>query len=248
MEAVLLVLAAAAGAGALWWHQARPPRALATAFEPEAEVALHVAGHEAQTRGHGLDSLHLLYGLVQDETITTALREGGYDPDALEDRVLAAMATMGPTHGILDEPDHVYGAAVHAAYAHGRKVSVRDLWANLADSKAAEILDAAGISHVAILFALCHGSEPGIDGGSTADVYVVLRNDDYTTREFVCDVLEGVFAFTVDDANIRMMETHNTGRAVIGRFTPAEARAKIQAVRDLAREHGFPLWIGVEPI
>ena len=244
----MLVLAAAAGAGALWWQQSRPQRALDTALDPDAEVALHVAGHEAQTRGHGLGSVHVLYGLVQDETITTALRHAGHDPDALEDRVLDAISMMGISHEILGEPDHVYGAAAHAAYVHGRKISVRDLWANLAGSKADGILEDAGISHVAILFKLCHGSEPAIDGGSTADVHVVLRNDDYTTREFVCDVLERIFAFEPDDANVRMMETHNTGRAVIGRFTPAEARAKIQEVRGLAREHGFPLWIGVEPI
>jgi ATP-dependent Clp protease adaptor protein ClpS len=247
VEAVLLVLAAAAGASALWWHQSRPQRALDTAFEPEAEVALHVAGHEAKTRGHGLGSLHLLYGLLQDETITNALREAEYDPDALEDRVLAAIAAVRPSDEIIDEPEHVYGAA-HAAHAHDRKVSVRDLWAHLGGSKAGQVLDAAGISHVKMLFQLCHGHEPAIDLGSPADVYIVLRNDDYTTREFVCDVLERVFAYSADDANIRMMETHTTGRAVIGRFTRAEARAKLQEVRDLARDHGFPLWIGAEPI
>jgi ATP-dependent Clp protease adaptor protein ClpS len=248
VEAVLLALAAAAGAGALWWHQARPRRALASAFEGDADVALHVAGHEARSRGQAIASVHLLYGLVQDEVITTALRDAGHDPDALEDRTLAALSTIKSADELTEEIDYVYGRALHSAYSHGRKVSCRDLWAYLAGSDAGALIDAAGIDHVAILFRLCHGAEPAIEAPPGADVHVVLRNDDYTTRDFVIDVLERVFTFNAGDANARMMQTHTEGRAVIGRFTPAEARAKIQEVRDLAREHGFPLWIGIEPI
>jgi ATP-dependent Clp protease adapter protein ClpS len=45
-----------------------------------------------------------------------------------------------------------------------------------------------------------------------------------------------------------MMQTHTEGRAVIGRFRPDDARAKIEDVRARARASGFPLWIGHEPI
>jgi ATP-dependent Clp protease adaptor protein ClpS len=248
VEAVLLALAAAAGAGALWWHQSRPRRALETAFEADADVALHVAGHEARSRGQAIASVHLLYGLVQDEVITGALRDAGHDPDALEDRTLAALAKIAPADELSEEIDYVYGRALHSAYSHGRKVSCRDLWAYLAGSDASALIDAAGISHVAVLFRLCHGGEPPSEGPAGADVHVVLRNDDYTTRDFVVDVLENIFTFDSEAANTRMMQTHTQGRAVLGRFTPAEARAKIQQVRDLAREHGLPLWIGIEPI
>jgi ATP-dependent Clp protease adaptor protein ClpS len=248
VEAVLLALAAAAGAGALWWTQSRPRRALESMFEPDADVALHVAGHEARSRGQAIASVHLLYGLVQDETITAALRDAGHDPEALEDRTLAALAEIAAHElTLVDEIEHVYGRAVHAAYAHGRKVSCRDLWAYLAGSRASGLVATAGISHVAILFRLCHGTEPAVELTTNADVHVVLRNDDYTTRDFVCEILERVFTFNAADANARMMQTHTSGRAVIGRFSPTEARAKIQEVRDLAREQGYPLWIGVEP-
>src|SRR5687768_5570243 len=78
VEAVLLALAAAAGAGALWWQQSRPRRfALDTVFEPDADVALHVASHEAQSRGQAVASLHVLYGLVQDEIGRASCRERG---------------------------------------------------------------------------------------------------------------------------------------------------------------------------
>ena len=45
-----------------------------------------------------------------------------------------------------------------------------------------------------------------------------------------------------------MMQTHTEGRAIVGRYRPAEARAKIEEARGRARAGGFPLWIGVEPI
>jgi ATP-dependent Clp protease adaptor protein ClpS len=252
VEAVLLALAAAAGASALWWHQSRPSRRLrelGSPFEADAEVALHVADHEARSRGQSLASIHLLYGLLQDETIASAVRDAGHDPDALEDRVLAALARL-PRSEPADEIDHVYGRALHSAGSAGRKVTCRDLWAYLADSTAATLLDRAEIRHVTILFRLCHGAEPTLDGAEQpgGTVHVVLRNDDYTTRDFVCHILETTFGFSAGDAHTRMMQTHEEGRAVLGRFVAAEAAAKVRQVRELAREHGFPLWIGIEPI
>jgi len=251
VDAVLLALAAAASAGALWWHQSRPARvraALESAFDGDAEVALHVAGHEARTRAQSISSIHMLYGLVQDETITSKLGEAGHDPGALEDRALAALDALPASNELTEEVDYVYGRAVYSANAAGRKATCVDLWAYLAGSQAAALIEASGISHVAILFRLVHGmTDPDIDvlGG---DVHVVLRNDDYTTRDFVCEILESVFTFNVTDAETRMMQTHTTGRAVVGRFAAPEARAKIGQVRDLARARGFPLWIGIEPI
>ena len=79
-------------------------------------------------------------------------------------------------------------------------------------------------------------------------MHVVLRNDDYTTQQFVCRVLEEVFELDEAAAHTRMLQTHTQGRAVVGRFRPDEARAKIEDVRGRAKAAGFPLWIGVEPI
>ena len=79
------------------------------------------------------------------------------------------------------------------------------------------------------------------------DVLIVLRNDHYTTQQFVCSMLRDVFALSDDQAHAVMMSTHTAGRAVIGRFPAAAARDRIEQARALARSHGFPLWIGVEP-
>lgn len=254
-----------AGFGAYWWRHMRPrqwraaPRDL---FTPEAEIALHVATHEATSRSQELSSLHVLYGLLQDETVTAAIATAGGNPDALEDRVLAALAAPvddARNHARTGAQDEVPDAAQNdaqwivghaAAVAHraGRKASCTDLWAFLGESRAGKLLDDAELDRGAALFALFHGGRaPEVTITDGRDVFVVLRNDHYTTQEFVCSVLRDVFALSESDASAIMLATHTAGRAVVGRFTAADARAKIGEARALARAHAFPLWIGVEP-
>ena len=235
-----------AGLGAYWWRHLRPRTRDHTRelFEPDAEVALHVAIHEASSRRQELSSLHVLYGLLQDEAVTAAIATAGGDPDALEDRVLAALAAPS-------DDDHGAGLAGRAAMIArhgGRRASCTDLWAALAGSHAARLIDDAKLDRGATLFALFHGGRaPDIALPDARDVLVVLRNDHYTTQQFVCTVLRDVFALPDARATEVMLATHTAGRAVIGRFTAADARDKIVRARDLARAEAFPLWIGVEP-
>ncbi len=276
MDAVYFALVAA-GMGALWWRHLRvqggplalraQPRALGTVFDADAEVVLHVAAHEARSRGEAMTSLHVLYGLLQDEQIGGALREIGADPSALEDKVLEAMDDKQPHEHARDErrdgndddehafddrsSEHdvhrVYGYAAQHATNAGRRATAVDLWAYLRGSTAAKIVGMTSVSRA--LFRLCHGSvEDTVRVEGSLDVHVVLRNDDYTTQQFVCSVLEEVFRLDAEAANVRMMQTHSEGRAIIGRFKPHDARTKIEEARGRARAGGFPLWIGVEPI
>ena len=250
MDAVYIALVAA-GMGAMWWRHLRPirARAIGSAFEPDAEISLHVAAHESRTRAQPLSSLHILYGLLQDETIMLGLRESTVDPEPLEDLVLAALDTptrAEPTES--EDAQRVYGrAAAHAHHAERRARCV-DLWAYLKGTDAAVLLETHAVDHTAILFRLFHGgNDPDAADPGTSDVYVVLRNDDYTTMELVCEVLEEVFGLSPGEARVRMLETHTEGRSVIGRFRASEAREKILEVRSRARTRGAPLWIGAEP-
>lgn len=255
MDPLALLVLAGAGLGAWWLHRyQRGPERLRLGgrgrYETDAEVALHVALHEGRARGHEwLSSLHLLYGLLQDEPVAAAIERSGGDPRALEDRVLAALDAHQVTPDSAQEAGWIVAYAAATSEGAGRGVSCTDLWAGLSRSEAegAALIDAAGVSRVAVLFRLSHGEEPAVADELTGDVHVVLRNDHYTTREFVCDVLEQVFALPPDEATTRMQTTHDRGRAVIGRYAVRDARAKVQEVRRLARERGFPLWIGVEP-
>lgn len=237
-----------AGFGAYWLRhmRARPRNLVRELFAPDAEVALHVARHEAEARGQELSSLHVLYGLLQDEAITQAIATAGGDADALEDRVLAALTTaVDNAHA---DAHAVVSRAAATAQRAGRLASCVDLWAFLGESHAARLVGQHKLSRSATLFALFHGGrEPAVTLADERDVFVVLRNDHYTTQQFVCGMLCEVFELSGAQAQATMLTTHTTGRAVIGRFTAAAARAKIGQARALASAEGFPLWIGVEP-
>jgi len=238
-----------AGFGAYWWRHMRPRwsrQAGHPLFTPEADIALHVAAHEATTRGQPLSSLHVLYGLLQDETVTAAITTAGGNPDTLEDRVLAALAA--PADPARQDEPWIVGNAAAIAHHAGRQVSCTDLWAFLSESHAARLLADAQLDRGAVLFTLFHGGrEPDVTLADGRDVFVVLRNDHYTTQAFVCSVLGDVFALPEDQARAIMQRTHTDGRAIIGRFTAAAARTKIGEARALAHAQSFPLWIGVEP-
>jgi ATP-dependent Clp protease adaptor protein ClpS len=244
-----------AGFSAYWWRhlrRTRPRRTLRPLFSPDAEVALHVAAHEASVSRQDVSSLHVLYGLLQDETTTQAIATAGGNPDALEDRVLAALKSpasrlIGATDPVADGQGLI-GRAASMARHGDRLASCTDLWAYLGDSLAARLIDDAKLDRAAVLFALFHGGrEPEVTLHGAGDVLVVLRNDHYTTQEFVCQMLRDVFALPDVQANAIMLATHTDGRAVIGRFPVETARAKIGEARALSHAQHFPLWIGVEP-
>jgi ATP-dependent Clp protease adaptor protein ClpS len=76
---------------------------------------------------------------------------------------------------------------------------------------------------------------------------VLLHNDDYTTREFVVQVLHTVFHRDEQDAIRIMLHVHHNGVGVAGVFTREVAETKIQRVERMAREQEFPLRLTMEP-
>lgn len=70
---------------------------------------------------------------------------------------------------------------------------------------------------------------------------VLLHNDDYTTMEFVVEVLRHVFRKTFEEATMIMLNVHHNGIGVCGVFTYEIAETKIDMVHNFARERGFPL-------
>lgn len=258
MDPGLFVLASglAAALGG-WWLRGRSERGshaeLAAArqlFGDDVEVALHVARHEAETRGHEVSTLHVLYGVVQDDAIAAAVAASGGEVARIEDAIAAALDTRaaGEAAAGFREVQRALGMAVHVAQHAGRRVTCTDVWAYLGESEAAAALAAADVQRGAVLFGLVHGHESPIDGVAAGDAHAVLRNDDYTTQEFVCELLEQVFGLATGGAQAVMAVTHRSGRGVIGRFPVADARERIVEARRLAREAGYPLWVGIEPV
>jgi ATP-dependent Clp protease adaptor protein ClpS len=70
---------------------------------------------------------------------------------------------------------------------------------------------------------------------------VLLHNDDYTTMEFVVEVLQGVFHRTHAEATQIMLHIHRTGIGVAGVYTHEVAETKVAIVEAMARKHEYPL-------
>jgi ATP-dependent Clp protease adaptor protein ClpS len=75
---------------------------------------------------------------------------------------------------------------------------------------------------------------------------VVLHNDDYTTMEFVVQVLESVFLKNPAEAFRIMMQVHTQGQGLCGAYPYDIAETKVTTVHELARERGFPLRASME--
>ena len=70
---------------------------------------------------------------------------------------------------------------------------------------------------------------------------VVLLNDDYTTMEFVVNVLENVFQRSPAEAYRIMMAVHVNGQGIAGIYPWEVAETKVEVVTSMARDAGFPL-------
>ena len=70
---------------------------------------------------------------------------------------------------------------------------------------------------------------------------VFLLNDDFSTMDFVIDVVVKVFRKSVDEASVIMINIHNNGKEICGTYSYEIAGTKVAQVKAMAREKGFPL-------
>jgi len=75
---------------------------------------------------------------------------------------------------------------------------------------------------------------------------VLLHNDDYTTMEFVVELLMSVFHKTFEDATRIMLNIHKTGIGICGIYTYEVAETKVKTTHELATERGYPLKSSIE--
>jgi ATP-dependent Clp protease adaptor protein ClpS len=76
---------------------------------------------------------------------------------------------------------------------------------------------------------------------------VLVHNDDYTTREFVVEILCGVFRHSESEAVRVMLHVHYNGVGVAGVYTREVAETKVAIVEALAKEREYPLRLSMEP-
>jgi len=77
---------------------------------------------------------------------------------------------------------------------------------------------------------------------------LLLHNDDYTTMEFVVEVLMGVCHKSFEEAARIMMSVHKRGSGVCGIYTYEIAETKSETIHKMARERGFPLKSSIEKV
>jgi len=80
---------------------------------------------------------------------------------------------------------------------------------------------------------------PGV--GKPGRYLVVLHNDDYTTMDFVIEVLLQFFNHDQEGAQRVMFRVHQEGKGVAGVYPFEIAETKVYQVREFAKAHGFPL-------
>ena len=75
---------------------------------------------------------------------------------------------------------------------------------------------------------------------------VVMYNDDYTTMEFVINVLVNVFNKKLIEAEKIMLDVHEKGKGVAGIYSHDIAMTKVYTAMSMAKEQGFPFKLTVE--
>ena len=77
---------------------------------------------------------------------------------------------------------------------------------------------------------------------------VILHNDDYTTMEFVVNVLMTIFHKSYVEAEHIMMKVHKEGYGICGIYTYEIAETKVNEVHAVSRKHEFPLKCSFEKV
>ncbi len=75
---------------------------------------------------------------------------------------------------------------------------------------------------------------------------VILLNDDYTTKDFVTEVLIDIFRKSKEEAFLLMETVHVFGSAEVGTYAYDIAVTRVSLTMQSARKQGFPLQCKIE--
>lgn len=77
---------------------------------------------------------------------------------------------------------------------------------------------------------------------------VVMYNDDYTTMEFVINILVSVFNKNIIEAEKIMIDVHQKGKGIAGIYSYDIAVTKTATAMSMAKEQGFPFKLTTEEV
>lgn len=75
---------------------------------------------------------------------------------------------------------------------------------------------------------------------------VIMHNDDFTSMEFVVEILMDIFHKNEPEAERLMLMVHNSGKAAVGAYPYDIAMTKVQTAMARARQEGFPFRLTIE--
>lgn len=77
---------------------------------------------------------------------------------------------------------------------------------------------------------------------------VIMHNDDYTTMEFVIEVLVRIFNKKLEEAQKIMIDVHKAGKGIAGIYSYDIAMTKANTAMSWAKEEEFPFKLSVEEV
>lgn len=77
---------------------------------------------------------------------------------------------------------------------------------------------------------------------------VVMYNDDFTTMEFVINILVEIFNKKLEEANKVMLDVHKKGKGIAGIYPYDIAISKLSTAMRISESEGFPLKLAIEEV
>ncbi len=74
----------------------------------------------------------------------------------------------------------------------------------------------------------------------------IMHNDDFTTMEFVIDILMNIFSKNMEEATAIMMDVHQKQQGIAGIYPRDIASSKVLKAMKLAKLQGYPFKMTVK--
>lgn len=88
---------------------------------------------------------------------------------------------------------------------------------------------------------LSTAEKPREDLSEPPKYVVYLLNDDYSTFDFVVQVLVGIFKKSVEEAIRITNDVHHKGKGACGMYSRQIAETKVELVEQWSKQAGYPL-------